>query len=134
MIIDCGQLLKPQRGGVFRCVNCGAYFVSDEDASVVIENPAKNLIPAWDIDFPSWEKILALPPDLLRIIVEEYRCGNRISHLFSCGEDVTVCLTRPFHDSYMTSSWIEFLPRTATIPSRYRCDTMQMTLVEARFA
>jgi hypothetical protein len=109
MFIELSHMIDCPGADFVRCVNCGGYF--DRFSGDIIDNPTESLTPADAcIDRPLWSELLALPPDLLRVVANECGAGNRV-----CGfvRGITqqgllaLYMDGYFRDGHMVSSWIE---------------------------
>jgi hypothetical protein len=109
MFIDLSHMLDDRGIDFVCCANCGRYF--DRISGDIIEKPSDSLSPADTcVDRSIWSEILALPPDLLRIVANECSAGNRV-----CGSVrgttkhglLALYMDGYFRDGHIVSSWVE---------------------------
>jgi len=131
-IIDFSHILEDGYGSACRCKNCGVYF--RPDSLDVIKNPQEMLRPNPSFVPPQhWSDVLALPPELFRIISEECVLGNRVCGTTSRGLPVNwklIYLDGSFRDGYMVSSWVDHhrYYQNGIDRSIYVCYTMRVAV------
>ena len=132
MFIGLSHMLDGDQVDVVRCVNCGGYF--DRCSGVIIKNPGESLFPVKDcVDRALWTDLLALPPDLLRVVANECLLGNRVCGSVRGSEErgwLAFYMDGCFRDGHMVSSWIEQMSQfvDGLDLSSYVCDAMSVAV------
>lgn len=132
LFIDFSHILEQGYEPACRCKNCGAYF--RPDSWDVIEDPQETLRPNQSfVPTKLWSDVLALPPELFRIIADECALGNRVCGASSKGLPANwrlIYMDGSFRDGHIVSSWVDHHRQYQNGIDRsvYVCDTMRVAI------